>query len=472
MRRQAEGRLRRELLPPNCRSGPVGTSPWSWVAGFQPFPACFGAVAPNGKATRDKRKNRELQSRPVGYVKNRLIEQGEHGHSLDLAKEGLGVCPSCIDDDGLRHFVASRAQNERCDFCGGPGPHGLTLGVLFDYMGDRIGTEYDRAIDTLFLGEGDDLWESGGATVYDAADLLWELGDPLGNDGLRDAFVEAFEDDRISSHAFRLAHHERLAYGWETFARLVKEKSRYLFLRTEQGPQGDEELIPPDELLDRMAQAIENGDLIRRLPAGSQLVRARQHASGEVLSTPVDLGSPPPGCAGVSRMSPPGIAMFYGAADAETALAELRLEAFPRMATVGTWVTARPLRFLDLVDVDVPSIFDMVGKVQRPWRLFLKGFADNVSQPPDPGEEAVHYVPTQIFTEYVRDALGGSGEPVRGIRYRSAVRPPGVCWVLFVDAAGCTETASEWETDHGHWLALQPTSLRRFQLTQSWTEIT
>ncbi len=81
-------------------------------------------------------------------------------------------------------------------------------------------------------------------------------------------------------------------------------------------------------------------------------------------------------------------------------------------------------------------------------------------------------MPTQIFTEYVRDALGGSGEPVRGIRYRSAVRPPGVCWVLFVDAAGCTETASDWETDHNHWLALQPTSLRRFQLTQSWTEIT
>ena len=48
--------------------------------------------------------------------------------------------------------------------------------------------------------------------------------------------MEGFEDDRVSSHAFRLAHHERLAYGWETFARLVNEKSRYLFLRSEQVP--------------------------------------------------------------------------------------------------------------------------------------------------------------------------------------------------------------------------------------------
>ncbi len=56
------------------------------------------------------------------------------------------------------------------------------------------------------------------------------------------------------------------------------------------------------------------------------------------------------------------------------------------------------------------------GRGTAPWRRFLKGFADNVSQPPDPGEEAVHYLPTQILTQYVRHVLHGSGEPVRGIR--------------------------------------------------------
>lgn len=47
------------------------------------------------------------------------------------------------------------------------------------------------------------------------------------------------------------------------------------------------------------------------------------------------------------------------------------------------------------------------------------------------------YVPTQAFTEYMRHVLGGS-DPVRGIRYRSAVRPDEVSWVRFVDADGCT----------------------------------
>jgi hypothetical protein len=405
----------------------------------------------------------------VGGVKNRQIEQWEAGHSLDLAKDHLGVCPGCIDDEGLQRYVADHAQIESCDFCGEPGPQGLNLGALFDYMGNRIDTEWDRAIEELYYGEGDEIWESGGATVYDSSELLWELDEPLGNDELREAFVAAFEDDRISRHAFRLAHHERLAYGWETFARYVRQECRFLFLRTGRGPQDDEELIPPGELLDELGMALENGDLIRTLQPGRPLFRARQHAPEETLATPAELGSPPRDRAGANRMSPPGISMFYGSEDSDTALAELRLEASPRLATVGTWTTARPLRFLDLVDVDVPTLFDLTGQSQRPWRLFLKGFADDVSLPANPAGAAVDYVPTQVFTEYVRHVLGGS-EPVRGIRYRSAMRPGGVSWVHFVDADGCTEAASGWESGLAHWLGLEATSPRRFR-SWSWTEI-
>ncbi len=400
-----------------------------------------------------------------------LEQQEEHGHSLDLDKNFLEVCPDCIADDGLRRFVANHAPIQRCDFCGGPGPHGLTLGVLFDYMGDRIGTEYDRAIDELFYGEGDETWESGGATVYDASDLLSELDEPLANDELREAFVDAFPDDRISRHAFRLAYHEQLAYGWETFARFVKEQSRFLFLRTGGQQEGDVELIPPAQLLEELGKALENGDLIRILQPGErQLYRARQHGPEHTLATPAELGSPPRERSGANRMSPAGIPMFYGSEDAETALAELRLEPAPRLVTVATWTTARRLRYLDLVDVDVPSLFDVVGKRQRPWRLFLTGFAADVSQPASPGGAAVDYVPTQVFTEYVRHVLGGS-DPVRGIRYRSAIRPEGVSWVLFVDAGGCTEASPAWEADPRHWLGLDRSSLQRFEPVSGWRQI-
>ncbi len=407
----------------------------------------------------------------MGGVKERWLEQAEHGHSLDLSKNFLGVCPDCIADDGLRRFVRTHAQIERCDFCGGSGPQGLTLGALFDYMGERISTEWDRASSVLYYGEGDEVWESGGAAVYDAWDLLGELDEPLANDKLRDEFVAAFPDDRVSRHAFRLAHHERLAYGWETFARYVKEESRYLFLRTGRGPQGDEELIPPAQLLDEVGMAIENGGLIRQLPEGSQVVRARQHSADQILATPGELGSPPPECAPANRMSPPGISMFYGAEDIDTALAELRPKVLPRCATVGTWSTARSLHYLDLVNVEVPTLFDMGGKSPRPWLLFLRGFAEEVSLPASPSGAAVDYVPTQVFTEYVRHVLGDRDDPIRGIRYRSAVRPEGVSWVLFISAEGCTEADPGWQDDPGRWLALEPSSVQRFKATASWTEI-
>ncbi len=408
----------------------------------------------------------------MGGAKERWLEQGDHGHSLDLGQNFLGVCPECIADEALRRFVGGNGPIERCHFCGGDGPQGIRLGTLFDYMGDRISTEWDLAIEELYPGEGDEVWESGGASVYDAWDLLWELGEPLANEQLREAFVAAFPDDRISRHAFRLAYHQQLAYGWETFARYVKEESRFLFLRTGRGPQGDEELFPPAQLLDEVGMAIENGGLIHRLPAGTQLVRARQHAPEEILATPTELGSPPPACAAANRMSPPGISMFYGAEDVETALAELRPQLLARCATVATWTTARPLPYLDLVDVVVPSLFDMVGKSQRPWLLFLRRFAQEVSQPVSPGGAAVDYVPTQVFTEYVRHVLGDRDGPVRGIRYRSSVRSEGVSWVLFVDAEGCTGVAPAWHDDQSRWLGMEPSSLGRFQASEAgWSEL-
>ena len=129
---------------------------------------------------------------------------------------------------------------------------------------------------------------------------------------MQEAFVTAFEGDRVSRHAFRMAHHERLACGWETFARYVKEESRFLFLQTGQGPQDDEELIPPAQLLEEVGLALENGDLIRTFQPGSPLYRARQHSPEETLATSIELGSPPRERSGANRMSPAGIPMFYG----------------------------------------------------------------------------------------------------------------------------------------------------------------
>ncbi|MBW3641697.1 MAG: hypothetical protein KY447_02160 [Actinobacteria bacterium] len=52
------------------------------------------------------------------------------------------------------------------------------------------------------------------------------------------------------------------------------------------------------------------------------------------------------------------------------------------------------------------------------------------------------------------------------------MRPQGACWVLFVDAGGCSEVGPGCEEDPGHWLGLEFTSLRRLRAEGSRTEAT
>lgn len=405
----------------------------------------------------------------MGFWKEVQIEQQESGFSLD--DPGRLVCPDCIADEGLRRYVSRMALigTDRCGFCGGPGPHGLHLQELFRYMAEMIRAEWGDPYHEAAWDQEDEVYVA--VRTLDSDDLLAELGEPLANEDLRKAFVDAFEHDWCQADPYRLPPPERLASSWGRFARYVKEDARYLFLRTGRSrdayPDPDE--IEPAAMLEELGVSIVNSALIGRLPAGAVLFRARQHRLAETLATPAELGSPPREHAGANRMSPAGIPMFYGAEDVETALAELRLEAHPRRATVAAWSTARELAYLDLVDVEVYSLFDMTGRAQRPWRLFLRRFAEEAAQPVSADAGGIDYVPTQIVTEFVRhELLDGDGSPVRGIRYRSAARPGGVSWVLFVDAAGCVVAAPGWEADPGHWLGMDPSSLRRFQPT--WAE--
>ena len=406
----------------------------------------------------------------MGHWKDLQVEQLEGGSLLD--EPGRLVCPDCIADEGLHRFVSRLAliREERCGFCGGPGPHGLGLQQLFAYMASMIAAEWGDPYHQAGWDHEDQDYVA--VRTLDSDDLLAELGEPLAHKDLRAAFVESFQHRWCQRDPYRLSPSERLVTNWERFARYVKEESRYLFLRTgrsrAQYPDPDE--IEPAAMLEALGTAIVNGGLIGRWPAGSELFRARQHRLEQTLATPAELGSPLRREAKfANRMSPAGIPMFYGAEDLETALAELRLKANNSRATVARWSTARELAYLDLVDTDVPSLFDSTARTQRPWRLFLQRFAQEVAQPVLADSGDIEYVPTQIVTEFVRHELRYyDGSPVRGIRYRSAARPAGVSWVLFVDAEGCAEAAPGWENDPSHWLGMDPGSVRRFQ--PDWTE--
>jgi hypothetical protein len=182
----------------------------------------------------------------------------------------------------------------------------------------------------------------------------------------------------------------------------------------------------------------ENAGALLKLPAGTNIFRARHQPEGRTYATAGSLGPPPRDHAiKTNRMSPPGVVMTYASEDRETALAETVDE--PGTFVVGEFVIERDLLILDLTSLPAtPSVFAELPDAQeydpRPQLNFLHSISREISQP-IARDDRVHieYVPTQVVAEYVRTAVRVKGRKVDGIRYRSSRRHAESALVLFAD---------------------------------------
>jgi hypothetical protein len=254
-------------------------------------------------------------------------------------------------------------------------------------------------------------------------------------------------------HPWSSTDAEILQRGWERFVHAVKYRRRLFFTRREQdGRERDREDLDPAALLEQFGRRCAEGGLIAEIPKGTIILRCRPRENkAERFSKARELGPAPRRFARQNRMSPAGIPMFYGSDDKQTTLAEM--PELPKFYTIGTFDTLRPLRLLDLTRVKTPSIFDMSESADYDWLVFMSNFLRDFSSPIE-RDDRIHidYVPTQVITEYLRDAtLDGDG-PLDGIKYRSARRKGGTCYVLFIDEYGVEpndgdQTASDAEDE-------------------------
>ena len=133
------------------------------------------------------------------------------------------------------------------------------------------------------------------------------------------------------------------------------------------------------------------------------------------------------------------------------------------VVTIGRFETLRDLRVVDLSDPPPPpSMFDAARRAARQPLMFLGGFAADLSREVTrDGAEHVEYVPTQIVTEYLRDAFDvGSGPPLLGLMYNSA-RAGGlnncVLWIANDDAC---DPEDHPEHEDPPWLVLRAVERR------------
>jgi hypothetical protein len=243
---------------------------------------------------------------------------------------------------------------------------------------------------------------------------------------------------------WRLLPQKELAFDWRRFSDLVKHESRFVFLKQTAKPDYEERT--PQDMLELLGRYFSEFSLIKTLPKGTQLIRARRHKKTEQLTTLAQLGPPTtPQATASNRMSPAGIPMFYGAFAASTAIAEVCSDPTDKRpcVTSAPFVLKRPMRVIDLCDLPpIPSLFDRAKVDTRAACIFLKGFLKDFTAPVvKDGREHIDYVPTQVVTEYVRRIFRThDNQEIHGIVYPSAVEQHGRSCVLFIEGA----PAGEW----------------------------
>jgi hypothetical protein len=353
----------------------------------------------------------------------------------------LHVCEDCVDDTGLRPFVRKHAVRHGCDFCGAD--MAAPIGALVEHIEAALTGQFAEAMPVAWRPGEKATWYPG--TTWSTDELLWDL---VGLD-LRDhpklfsALVNVLGSERRWSTADPavIPEHERLRLNWARFCWRIKHAGRFFLLSDQRERAALEELGH---------RCIAFG-LIRSLPRGTRLIRARRQRD-RAWTTPTELG-PPPGEVAVqsNRMSPPGISLFYGADDEQTALDEMQE---PGTYAVAEFEVLKPATVLDLTGVPaVPSFFDVDARQVRSSILFLSRFAEEISRPIE-RDNRIHleYIPTQVVTEYLRREF--RDVHLLGIRYASAQRAGGVCTALFAGATAVVGGHPGEEEPDGRWLRL------------------
>ena len=336
-----------------------------------------------------------------------------------------------------------------------------------------IQKEYDDAANWLPYETAEGGYQGNTWTTCDL--LTDELGLKLPNDRngrLLDSLVGQMPDFVwCESDPYGLNEVQLARFSWKRFCQIVKHERRFFF--TNYGQKSDaDETLPPAQVLERIFNYADTLDLFVPLAQGTRLYRARE-GDYAVLATAQDLGPPPQALANqANRMSPAGIVMFYASGSSKTALRET-VHNIPAVYVVGRFETQRTATILDMAKLpEVPSIFEETSDTlaYRPRSLltFLHQISVAISRPIARSAQVhIDYVPTQVVTEYVRSRSLRGSAAVDGIRYRSAVHPGYVSYVLFADQDNLLPPPEkpEWSYQHekDHWIKLVSRASRKIR---------
>ncbi|WP_418005846.1 RES domain-containing protein [Mycobacterium sp. PDNC021] len=321
------------------------------------------------------------------------------------------MCPAHVQEPFLRAYIASHLTEATCSYCDAQSsprsPAAISMEVFMAdaflpavylyYQPQSLPAKHAELLTSVFSAE---------FVAQEIADIAG-IGDELLLEHLSNAL--SVTPDWIKQDWERGPLDEQMTHSWETFKNLVKHQTRFFFAERSTGPDGCSSMTA-SQLLRAVAAAIQDIGEVWPTPCPHPLYRARMSRSLAEASTFLDasqIGPPPPTLAAANRMSPAGISMFYGSTDRETAIAEVGAHSSQSWVVTGEFTPAREIRLIDLTQLPaVPSIFDSGRRPQFHAIRFLHRFVEDITLPVElDGREHIDYVPTQVFTEYLRYAF-------------------------------------------------------------------
>jgi hypothetical protein len=346
-------------------------------------------------------------------------------------EDGL-VCTKCFQDTGLRYFILENSTSTGCNYCEdsyASRRKSCDINEVIGFISECIREHYEDPANSLPYESAEGGYY--GAEVLDTYDLLMELLD-TDNSHLWEDINSAFEmTSWCRRNPFADTPSDEMIYDWDSFSRYVKHENRYFFHRGQNKASDGSRLI-----LSSITSYLKRNRLFKRVNSGQIFFRGRCHKTTEKIGNSIDhLGIPPADVLSknANRMSPAGIPIFYGALEKETVISETNRKKGSRIK-IAEFEVVRRLNLLDLTKLpSVPSIFSNKGSKTRDTILFLYRFRSAIMAKVQwDGREHTDYVPSQVFSEYIRHCVQTASGRVDGILYPSAQNKTGTNVALFI----------------------------------------
>lgn len=314
-------------------------------------------------------------------------------------------CVECFSEPLIREFIKDHGDLGECDYCDSENVYTAGVDVVGDFVMAGVNRAYEDPQEHVGYDSEEGKYFIPPTDIYEILIYDHEIFSDKPFD--QHKLVSALVQDTIMEYVQRdpygppPGHSDEEEY-WEKFCLNVKKRKRYTAFYTDNNTD-ETDLSNPTNFMRSIVEDI-TADYVRPIEKGTKLFRARIEKRGTKFKHK-DLTSPPIELSRHNRMSPAGISFFYGSLEEpRTCINEIRPSVGERVV-VAEFRVNRKLSVLDLSqDIEKEtSIFSKDYSYDHERRnSFLRLFVAEIAKPIRPMDQEIDYVPTQVFTEFVR----------------------------------------------------------------------